>query len=346
MYAWIRLGLWALVFGFACFDGSRHRTIRSKGWQLYLILVIDTFLFLIRNGLFLGVCLQGLESTSTSARVLRLFYVLSSDIAESAWIFTLLAISSGFCITRAGFGEHKIVCILIPSIFLVTSIVIDIVLLFHGQDGAFDIQRPYEPQSGEETYDPETDPLTNMDEETGLVFVFATLANTMVFFMAWFYMYDTAREEWKKLDDRISSRDMSQQEGFVQPQYGQMEHGYPGSPSDFETVYDTVETEDRDKPKTVEECVSDREKLTLMHRFFAGVSIYITGSVLVFFIPLLLPGIIEAVLLIIYDLLLLGFMAALLYVFRMRETNQFILIGSEEEDTVDLPTTELGVLEN
>ena len=209
VYAWIRLGLWALVFGVACFDGSRHRTIRSKGWQLYLILVIDTFLFLVRNGFFLGVCLQGLESTATSARVLRLFYVLSSDIAESAWIFTLLAISSGFwcvywlniglrwlttrlitlsvtclcSITRAGFGEHKIVCILIPSIFLVTSIVIDIVLLFHGQGGAFDIQRPYEPQSGEETYDPETDPLTNMNEETGLVFVFATLANTMVFFM-------------------------------------------------------------------------------------------------------------------------------------------------------------------
>lgn len=110
VYAWIRLGLWALVFGIACFDGSRHRTVRSKGWQLYLILVIDTFLFLVRNGFFLGVCLQGLESTATSARVLRLFYVLSSDIAESAWIFTLLAISSGFwCVHFLKIGQKWLI---------------------------------------------------------------------------------------------------------------------------------------------------------------------------------------------------------------------------------------------
>lgn len=104
---------------------------------------------------------------------------------RQSWSTRLIALLSDWScsITRAGFGEHKVVCILIPSIFLVTSIVIDIVLLFHGQGGALDIQRPYEPQSGDETYDPETDPLTNMDEQTGLVFVFATLANTMVFFM-------------------------------------------------------------------------------------------------------------------------------------------------------------------
>lgn len=74
-------------------------------------------------------------------------------------------------------------CIVIPVVFLVTSMIVDFVLYSQNGARAFDLAKPYEPQSTDEQYDPETDPLANMSENTGLVFVFATLANTMVFFL-------------------------------------------------------------------------------------------------------------------------------------------------------------------
>lgn len=96
IYAIVRLSLWGFVTTVACLDGIKNRHTRSKGWQLYFILIGDACLFVIRNCFLLGVAIVGTGSTGFLSRSLQLLYLLSSDLAESAWIFTLLAISSGF----------------------------------------------------------------------------------------------------------------------------------------------------------------------------------------------------------------------------------------------------------
>ncbi|KAI8107769.1 hypothetical protein M9434_004713 [Picochlorum sp. BPE23] len=343
IYAIVRLSLWGFVTTVACLDGIKNRHTRSKGWQLYFILIGDACLFVIRNCFLLGVAIVGTGSTGFLSRSLQLLYLLSSDLAESAWIFTLLAISSGFCVTRADFGEHKSVCILIPSIFLLTSIVVDFVVYLNDQSTIFQVQKPYDQvQPDPDEYDPDADPLANLDPDTGLIFVFATLVNTMVFFMAWFYMYDTAKIEWESLKEAASP------EGEARRQGGDGQQGGPTIPHEYEDdipVYSSVGTRDRDSLKTIEECVSDREKLLIMKRFFVGVSIYVVASVLVFFLPVFLPHIWEAVILSLYDLILLVFLGSLLYVFRMRQSNQFVLVQTDENDAlVSGTTTELGVL--
>jgi cbb3-type cytochrome oxidase subunit 3 len=351
VYAIVRLSLWTFLATIGCADGFRNRHIRSKGWQLYLLLVIDACLFVVRNGFLLGVAITG------TSRAMQFLYLIFSDVAESAWIFTLLAISSGFCITRCDFGEHKSVCILIPCIFLLTSVVVDFVLYLNtnANDSILDAEKPYDQVTPDDEYDPEKDPLATLDPDTGLVFVFCTLVNTMVFFMAWFYMYDTAKQEWDMLNDSIlgdggakhAHLEEEEEEGRMGPRGYYGGHGIQEEEDDI-PVYSSVENRDRDSLKTVEECVSDREKLVIMKRFFVGVSIYIVASVLVFFLPVFLPHIWEATLLSLYDVLLLVFIGALMFVFRMRQTNQFVLVSSgEEQQGLGLHgqyTTELGVM--
>ena len=249
-------------------------------------------------------------------------------------------------VTRVDFGEHKSVCILIPSIFLLTSIVVDFVVYLNDQSTIFQVQKPYDQvQPDPDEYDPDADPLANLDPDTGLIFVFATLVNTMVFFMAWFYMYDTAKMEWESLKEAASPEEARHQGDQGDGGQGSSGKGVPLEYEDDIPVYSSVGTRDRDSLKTIEECVSDREKLLIMKRFFVGVSVYVVASVLVFFLPVFLPHIWEAVILSLYDLILLVFLGSLLYVFRMRQSNQFVLVQMDENDAfLNGTTTELGVL--
>ena len=52
-YAVVRLAIWLLLFIGAVIDGLRHRQIRSRGWQLYLLLVVSTALFVSLNPQFI-----------------------------------------------------------------------------------------------------------------------------------------------------------------------------------------------------------------------------------------------------------------------------------------------------
>lgn len=156
-------------------------------------------------------------------------------------------------------------------------------------------------------------------------------------------MYDTAREEWEVLKQKLNPEtDTLDSPDRINTAYADQRDDERGI-SQMHEIYSGVETADRDEPVSVKDCVSDREKLNLMHRFFIGVSVYITAAVIIFFLPLFIPNILEASLLILYDLLLFGFMMTLLYVFRMREGNQFILVGSDEDHTGPVMMTDLGV---
>ena len=93
-------------------------------------------------------------------------------------------------ITRTDLGQHKGVCYTIPTVFFVTSLTIDVILFLNSGMRAFKMQKPYEPQT-EDIPDDAEDPIVTLDVQSGMIFVFATLANTMVFFMVRLHGYIT-----------------------------------------------------------------------------------------------------------------------------------------------------------
>ena len=228
-------------------------------------------------------------------------------------------------------------------------------------------------EDGEYYYDTEDDPLSGMSPNSTLLFIFATLANTMAFFMAWFYIYDTARSEWQALqnagaatggslptDSAIAAMAVGSHGPGMYSMYGDVlpakgrenEHGIGHSTVPYDAslleegenashMYGDIVSEDLDAPKSVQDRIADRDKVRLMKNFFIAVSIYILLSLLVFFVPIFVSSAVDAALLILYDSLLWVFLAGLLVVFRLRNSNQFILLT---EDGGVETTTELGVL--
>lgn len=242
--------------------------------------------------------------------------------------------------------------IIIPLIFLITSFVVDYVLFATSGLQAFDYKSAYassvppdEYPSDEQYDDPTLDPLVNSSPTTTFVFLFCTLANFMSFFMAWFYLYDTAKAEWQTLQVTAADAD---QGGDVETEDGHV--SVPGNAvllaeegANASHLYGDVLGDDLDGPKSVVERIADRDKARLMKQFFFAVSIYIIMAMVVFFVPLFVPMVVDAALLIAYDSLLWLFMAGLLIVFRMRDSNQFLLLTDSGLGGGET-TTELGVL--
>lgn len=96
VYAIVRLSLWGFLFLVAALDGIRHRRVRSKGWQLFTLLVVSTGLFVVKNVGFLAICIQGAQYDGWATKGAYGAYIFFGDIADSFWIFLLLAISAGF----------------------------------------------------------------------------------------------------------------------------------------------------------------------------------------------------------------------------------------------------------
>ena len=172
-------------------------------------------------------------------------------------------------------------------------------------------------------------------------------------------MYDTARSEWQALanagaegaqvglppslsypSDAIPSAADSSGVGHaaVPNNAALLEEGQNES-----HLYGDIVGEDLDAPKTVQDRVADRDKVRLMKNFFFAVSLYLCMAMVVFFVPMFVPQAVDAALLVAYDSLLWLFLAGLLIVFRLRDANQFLLIGEDGEGGFET-TTELGVL--
>ena len=94
-YALVRLCLWAAVLAAGLVDGLKHKHLRSRGWQLYLLLLISNGLFVVKNLAFLAICIQGEVNDGWAAPAAYGFYIFFGDLAESFWLFVLLAISAG-----------------------------------------------------------------------------------------------------------------------------------------------------------------------------------------------------------------------------------------------------------
>jgi cobalamin biosynthesis protein CobD/CbiB len=82
---------------------------------------------------------------------------------------------------------------------------------------------------------------------------------------------------------------------------------------------------DLDAPKTFQDKVDEREKLRLIRRFFYGVCFYLVSTLLVIFLPLFLPAVVDRTLLALQNAVLWVFLAVLLWAFRMRQGSPYLM---------------------
>ena len=258
-------------------------------------------------------------------------------------------------VTRNDLGPHRAVCIAIPLVFGITSLVVDFVLFSTSGLAAFEYglaESSRVPGPDDPAYDPAADPLAQVAAEDGgltLAFALCMLAKMMSFILAWFYMYDTARVEWETL--RAPAAEPAPAAPPPAPGAADGGVGHRAVPvgaalleegQNASHLYGDVSSADLDAAKSVQDRIDDRDKERLMRSFFYAVCVYITVAMVVFFLPALIPG--GGALLIFLDCLLWGFAAALLVVFRLRESNQFLLLDDEGAAGLEMTTTELGVM--
>lgn len=196
---------------------------------------------------------------------------------------------------------------------------------------------------------------------TGLIFFICIMANMMAFILAWFYIFETVQKERERLEGGVGAGLAPEEEQQESAHAAAPGYPPPTLPVSRDTVghaaiptqvlldqganashlYGATDDVDADEPKTVQDRIENRDKLRLIRTFFYGVSAYVIATLIVIFLPVFVPAIVDRVILALQNALLFIFMAALLWTFRMRNSNAYLVLN----DAVGLETTtELGVL--
>eukprot|EP00887_Chlorella_sp_A99_P005500 scaffold1.g5500.t1 len=385
--AWLipRWLLWFGLFAVALWDGVRHRSVAATAGRLFWLLVASCGLFLIRDTFLLAFAIVARDGWVSRASFDA--YIVFSDVAESWWLFILLAIAAGYCITRRDLGLYKDTCIFIPSIYLVTSLIVDFIMYYSNGVEAF-TESAYDPGQG--TPDTTGVPIEAPDSVFWL-YIICGMVNVFALAIAQLCVLDIIKKERLELEggdaaDAYAAAAAAQNNAAAGVGPGGLPLSSRGQPAasgevgqvelprhaaamlleegqNASHLYGDVHTGDLDAPKTVQDKVELRDKLRLIRRFFYAFCVYCFTAFATLLIPAFVPvdptsltpdqaALTTAfhAMLIVLNAVLWLFMAALLWTFRLRAVNQYLMADEEEaEDELgtaldDGPTTELGVL--
>ena len=95
-YAVARVGIWLLLLAAAATDWALHRRVRSRGWLLFAMLCGAVALFVVRNFAFLAMVIEGHHNEAGLVQRTYGGFIFFSDLADSYWIFLLMALSAGY----------------------------------------------------------------------------------------------------------------------------------------------------------------------------------------------------------------------------------------------------------
>ncbi|KFM22745.1 hypothetical protein F751_2936 [Auxenochlorella protothecoides] len=355
-----RWAVWTLLLVVASIDACRHRHVRSRGWQLYAVLLGATGLFVVRDTFLFAYAVSGVGPDWARSAWFGA-YIFFSNLAEAYFIWILIIIAAGYCITRSDLGPHRAVAISIPAIVFVTSLVVDYVLYsMRGFEAFSDQSVTVVCVEGVEDPENPCTPGEELGAATGLVFFICIMANMMAFLLAWFFVFETVQKE----RERLEGGDPYQQEeespaaapGLpVSRAGGGLTNGHAAGVGhaavptqvlleegrNASHLYGATEGRDADEPRTVQDRIETRDKLRLIRTFFYGVSTYVVANLFVIFLPIFVPTVVDRVILALMNGLLLIFVSVLLWTFRMRAGNAYLVLG----EAVGMETTtELGVL--
>ena len=125
----LKLLLWTILTLASLFHALARAHVRSRGWQLNRALIALC-------GLLVGVSaaqtatLFGHGAQQQRARVA---WAVLGNLADAVFMLLLMAIASGFCMTRASLGEARVLVFAVPAVYLTASLTVDGLLLNESQ---------------------------------------------------------------------------------------------------------------------------------------------------------------------------------------------------------------------
>lgn len=345
-----RLLIWLALFGLATTDGILHRHIKKRGWQLHRGICLVIGAFVVQDVLLLTYSIGSRSGLGTIDGVCKAF-IFFSDLADSLFIVLLMAIAAGYCITRDNLGPYKVKVLVIPTVYLVTTMVSDYI--------------------SNSSY--------ALDENANLVESINLLVSLVALLLAWVYIFDTVQRERELLEgpkegivgaqglqdpsevahtttvfppDKIdSSKGKDEETGEMSGQAVNIPPQMIVDSADGRGIgdmYAPMQDQDTDKPKTVEDQMQLRSKVRLMKQFQWGVAAYVAAKAAVILLPALVwvePG--DAAIKTIYILqncVKWLFLAALCWIFRPQEDNPYLLLEEGAENPSSELHTELGLV--
>ncbi|BDA47005.1 hypothetical protein COCOBI_09-4600 [Coccomyxa sp. Obi] len=370
-----RVVIWVLLFAAALTDTIRHRHVKRRGHQLQRGVLFVICAFIVQDILLLAYAAQKSAEDPHTQRI-YLAYIFFTDFADSSFIALLLLIAAGYCITRDNLGPYKQKVLYIPAVYLFTTLVVDYII------NAVKSTAPGAELSEEQ----DIDIRDGFSGWEWIVLNICEIASILALILAWVYIFDTVLKEREKLEspqEGIVGAVPRDVENPSAPEQAVSTNGATGratGPSngnvhadegvghnvdlpaevllDGNTVlsdhYAEVTDNDTDAVKTVEERLDHRSKLRLMSQFMFGVGGYIIARIAAILLPLFFvnqPGqedLAIRIVLILENVVLWAFLAALAFIFRLRPDNPYLLLDEfgEGNATDGGLTTELGVMGN
>mmetsp|Transcript_22196 Transcript_22196/g.61594 ORF Transcript_22196/g.61594 Transcript_22196/m.61594 type:complete len:454 (-) Transcript_22196:263-1624(-) len=325
----VRLSLWLVLWLLTQVDFLRHKHIRGRGWQLQRGLTGLLTLEVLKQLLQLIFSLVKPPNTGLLGS-----YVVLADLADAWWLALLLHISCGYSITRNKLGELKGRVLGLPITYCVLILAVDIVILMDNPSAFYSFSY--------EVPDPSSAPSDEADSDSSqprfmvLILLFAAVASLLCWVMGVMFVFEFVKDECESLESGLKRAEELREgvEGGNEP--GAPNFDGVGDPDDsaVHTAQDGAPESNADSSlydvKTIEDAVSHRDKQQLLRRFRAGVYCYALAYAFVVIMPVFASDstFLPQTILLIYNIIMWGFTAWLVWIFRLREDNPYLLLGN------------------
>jgi hypothetical protein len=358
-----RVLVWLALFGAALADGILHRQ-KNRGWQLHRGIVVVLGVTCLQDVLLL---VYAAGYRHAWAGTVFSVYIFFTDLADAMFIALLLTIAAGYCITRENVGPYLLKVVLIPAIYLTTTLVVDYIINAVQGRLAFDATGSA----------PDVALDSNFTGNEWFALNICEFASLGALLLAWVYIFDTAQKEREALEG--PKEGIVGAQGIQDPEQGvthtttvfppnqgiasgaanKADEGSSGQAirlpveveqqGDLRDVYAQVHEEDTDQPKTVQDRMLTSSKIRLMRQFTWGVAGYVIATAAVILLPVFVmvePGdsALRAIL-IGQNIVLWCFLAALAWIFRPREDNPYLMLDEGAEDQPEGLHTEISFTE-
>ncbi|GMH43100.1 hypothetical protein BSKO_11022 [Bryopsis sp. KO-2023] len=341
-YLAVRTTLWWLLWIFANVYGCLRRKARGKGWKLHwgvrAVLTTQILAETIRLATASTVHSESVVDVSKDGTFKTL--VFFQNLNDAFFMFLLLLVSSGYCITRNTLGTHRNKVIGIPFAFGLTSMIVDYIIL-HSKS---------------------SDVITRRNESSedvrGTILFVALAVKIVTFVLSWLFVFDNLSQEIRMLKGSEEFGAPSNEQNSDGDGEGEHEEAPPGLLTNGQnqshmgggqTDMETGRAEDEEEETTVEDIIMTSAKLKLLGRFFNWLLLYVVASVIVELLPVYINTKksiekFQDIMDVFHNVILFLFILVLSWIFRPMDDNPYLMVGDEFVADEEGPTTELGVI--
>lgn len=180
---WLLLIVHAIIGLLPVIQGT---VLRMKRYPLYLMLLAYVVLTCVCESIALSYTLNAQKGHANDGTYLA--YIFFWHASSASFLTLLLALSSGYCITRGTLEDHRGKVLVIPAIVFIAGIASDYTFVY--------VKSTQQLSTAADRYE-----IVNMTVWESAVWFIGSLANIMCFILAWIYVFDSTQLELKALDE-------------------------------------------------------------------------------------------------------------------------------------------------